>query len=143
MYKGTYLSKIPQKELVQQIERYRDACPFRVESAVHWDEYFGKRSVIRITANDGALDIFYAASFYHSIPSLLREIEAGPNGIYVWSIDMYNATDPPPAGYQPTKRGKWIEIRDAFVDEMIIVLPWCDEIKEALAVALKEVRGTW
>ena len=137
MYEGTYLSKIPQKELVQQIERYRDACPFRV--AVVIQSYM---ATLRITTDDGlvlGLRFYYSGNSYESVRDLLA-IDAGPEGVYVWSVLDYHRNFH--RWIQPTTgRGKWIDVRASPYNEPIAILPWCYELKEALNQILERIRS--
>ena len=127
LHEGTYLATIPEQSLFEEVERYRDACPFRVELAYH-----GDIPVIRITLGDGALDVYYKEWFTNQIRILLDAIDTGPEGVYFWTVTMHFTTDPPPSGYKPTNYGKWLKIRDYSSDKTIVVLPWCPELREAL-----------
>lgn len=138
-YEGTYLSKIWEQALLRQIERYRDACPFKVEMIIHSDGVLRNVPAVRITTEDTIMRIFYKSRrAKEQIRKLLSMIDPGPEGVYVWKPLEYQVETPfnPMRGYKPEKWGKWVEIPGRPGEKPMLVLPWCYELRDALVRAV-------
>lgn len=140
MYEGTYLERIPETALLQEIERYRNPCPFVVD--IYKNPWRGL-ALLRLTSKTDWLDIPYS----EIVPGMFTNVENGPDGVYVWEIKAYSAGGRQPLFHKSPSGGKWIEVRRkeerrySFMNEpqTIAFIPWCYDLREALVRVLKDI----
>ena len=128
----SYLSTIYERELLREIERYKDACLFYVDPGPH-----AYLSQITVTLRDTKFTLPYSAYNFTKISEFYSAIQSGPEGVYVWPMTAYGASSS--ERHTPT-RGKWVDVRDLHTHRVIAILPWCREFRDAVVSAIETMR---
>lgn len=121
----SWLSYIPEKALVRQLERYRISCDFRVKG----EPFPGKVFYIRVTTR--TTNLVFALAFPKALSIFLDNMDkrkrAGISGVSAFlnganrmvSIEGYT-----------TDQGTFIDLVDHWTADVVLTLPWCYELEE-------------
>ena len=132
----SYLSLIPQRELLEQIERYRVACNFRVTGNPL--ESNSDIFVVEIEAGNTKFEFGFTLVHTNDLRRFIVTMDVGVNeNVYVQQTTrIYYPGIRPLTIHGQTKRQE-VEFIPLRSQSVLLTVPWCYELREVFVRALE------